>query len=380
MLCYVCDEKINKDNESEEHIIINAIGGKLKSKKLICNTCNNDFGEDIDSHLAKQLNDFSNMINIKRDRGKPQKIKAKKMSGEDFHLDIGGKPMMANPIVNQIEKGDKTEISVVARDEKELKRILKGLSKKYKDLDANDLFEKATWSSDFFNEKLQFSNKVGGKESFKAVCKCAINYYIYKDGDISYIKHLIPNIKNNDDDVTFVNMHYQKDLYALDNNESTHIIHIIGNPDEKILFAYIDYFNVHKYLVLLNDNYNGKIMNETYCFNLLTGKEIRKRININYTKNQVLDFIINSKPNYDLVTESFNHFLKLALTKQDNEHRELLIKESINNSFSKYPENVPITKEMMDNVTSELIQKLTPYIINKFSNKDLTNSWKKTSE
>jgi hypothetical protein len=29
MLCYVCDEKINKDNESEEHIIINAIGGKF---------------------------------------------------------------------------------------------------------------------------------------------------------------------------------------------------------------------------------------------------------------------------------------------------------------------------------------------------------------
>jgi hypothetical protein len=368
LLCYICDDELSKNNESEEHIIINAIGGKLKSKKLICSTCNTDFGVDIDSYLAKQLNDFSNMINIQRDRGTPNKIKAKKISGEDFLLDIGGKPMMAKPIINQIEKGDKTEISIVARNNKELKNILKGLSKKYKDFDADDLFKKAIWNSEYFNEKLQFGNEVGGKESFKAVCKCAMNYYVYKNGNISYIKHLIPYIKNNDK-INFVNMHYQKDLYELDNNESTHIINIIGNPEEKILFAYIDYFNVHKYLVLLNDNYNGKIMNETYCFNLLTGEEIKKKININYTRNQVLDFIINSKINYDLVTESFNHFLKLALTKQDNEHRELLIKESINSSFSKYPENVPITKEMMDNITSELIQNLTPYIINKFSNK-----------
>ena len=368
MLCYVCDDEINEENESEEHIIINAIGGKLKSKKLICTICNTDFGEDIDSYLAKQLNDFSNMINVKRDRGQAQIIKAKKMSGEEFHLDIGGKPRMPKPIVKQIEKGDQTEISVVARNEKELKQILKGLSKKYKNFDADDLFEKATWNSSYFNEKLQFGNVVGGKESFKAVCKCAINYYVYKNGDISFIKHLIPNIKNNDS-VDFVNMHYQKKIYQLDNNETTHIIHIIGNPDEKILYAYIDYFNVHKYLVLLNDNYTGKIMNETYCFNLLTGKEVNKKVNINYSREELLNFIKKNDINYDLVTESFNHFIKLSLTKQDDEHRKDLISSAIEDTLGKYPEGAMITQEMMDKTINKIMTNITPYIINKFTDK-----------
>ena len=34
--CYICGKELTKLNESEEHIIPNAIGGKLKSKKLIC--------------------------------------------------------------------------------------------------------------------------------------------------------------------------------------------------------------------------------------------------------------------------------------------------------------------------------------------------------
>ncbi|MED4129465.1 HNH endonuclease [Shouchella miscanthi] len=32
MQCYVCDTVLTRENESEEHILLNAIGGKLKSK------------------------------------------------------------------------------------------------------------------------------------------------------------------------------------------------------------------------------------------------------------------------------------------------------------------------------------------------------------
>ena len=62
--CYICGEELTKSNESEEHIIPNAIGGKLKSNKLICKKCNNQLGNDIDYKLTKQLDFFSNFLNI----------------------------------------------------------------------------------------------------------------------------------------------------------------------------------------------------------------------------------------------------------------------------------------------------------------------------
>ena len=40
--CYKCTDEINDENVSTEHIIPNAVGGRLKSKELLCNICNSD--------------------------------------------------------------------------------------------------------------------------------------------------------------------------------------------------------------------------------------------------------------------------------------------------------------------------------------------------
>lgn len=66
--CYICGEELTKDNTSAEHIIPNAIGGKLKSKDLICKKCNNKLGHNTDNELAKQLEFFTNFLNINRER------------------------------------------------------------------------------------------------------------------------------------------------------------------------------------------------------------------------------------------------------------------------------------------------------------------------
>ena len=72
--CYICGEELTKENASVEHIIPNAIGGKLKSKELICKKCNSKLGHSMDKELAEQLDFFSNFLNINRDRGKPNNI------------------------------------------------------------------------------------------------------------------------------------------------------------------------------------------------------------------------------------------------------------------------------------------------------------------
>ena len=38
--CYICDEELTDTNNSDEHIILNAIGGHLHSNKLLCKRCN----------------------------------------------------------------------------------------------------------------------------------------------------------------------------------------------------------------------------------------------------------------------------------------------------------------------------------------------------
>ncbi|WP_367182322.1 HNH endonuclease [uncultured Aquimarina sp.] len=55
MKCFFCTNDL--DN-SDEHIILNSLNGKLHSKEIICSECNNFFGAKLDS-VAK---DFFNPI------------------------------------------------------------------------------------------------------------------------------------------------------------------------------------------------------------------------------------------------------------------------------------------------------------------------------
>ena len=56
--------KITKLNQSEEYILLNSIRGKLKSRKLLCESCNSNFRDKIDDELSSQLNFISNMLDL----------------------------------------------------------------------------------------------------------------------------------------------------------------------------------------------------------------------------------------------------------------------------------------------------------------------------
>lgn len=364
MECYVCYNEITPANETDEHIIINAAGGRLKSKELICRECNSEFGEDIDNVLAKQLNNLANMLMVKRHRGEPQPIIGeKKSTGEKYILDLGGKPKLSKPTIEKITEGDKTNISITARSEKELRKILKGIAKKNPHFDVEDAMRSAKWREEYFDEALNFQNVIGGNEVFRAVCKCATNFFVHSKGKPEEIKHLIPYIKG-DEEKEVVWMHYQDNLYDLSLEESSHIIHLVGKKDEEILYCYVDYFNTYKYIVLLSDNYKGKDIEETYAFDLINVVPIQKEVSMDYNRTTLLDFFTNkdAKP-FEKVKKSFDHSIALGLKRQDDRQRSELLERAIQESLGKYPEGVPITEEMIKETIEEIMKNITPYLL-----------------
>jgi len=364
MECYVCDIKITDENETDEHIIINAAGGRLKSKKLICSKCNSDFGENIDSILAKQLNILSNMLMVKRHRGEPQPIVGEKQStGEKYKLEVGGKPKLTKPTIDKTVDGNKTNISITARSEKELRKILTGLAKKNPNFDVEEAMKSAQWREEHFDEALCFQNVIGGNEVFRAICKCATNFFIYNKGEASQINHLIPYIKG-EEDKEVVWMHYQDDLYELNPDESSHILHLVGNREQRILYCYVDYFNTYKYLVLLNDNYNGLDIKRTYFFDLINVTPIEREVTLEYDKTTLLNFFTNKDVEpFKKVKESFDHSIALGLKRQDEQQRGKLLERAIQNSLGKYPDGVPITKEMIKETVDEIMKNITPHLL-----------------
>jgi hypothetical protein len=103
--CALCDCPIGSANDSREHIIPQAIGGRKKVRGFICRSCNNTKGRDWDSALAAQLNWFCVTLNVNRAFGTPPKQRVKAADGQELWLHPDGRMTLAEPVV-RVERTD----------------------------------------------------------------------------------------------------------------------------------------------------------------------------------------------------------------------------------------------------------------------------------
>jgi hypothetical protein len=177
------------------------------------------------------------------------------------------------------------------------------LSRKYKTIEEIEYTELPT--KEFY--KLQNSQSsddvdfgIGGIESFLSTTKMAINYYLINEYEVEWVRPAISTIKGEvDNEITYFFYpnpnHYA--VHELGENEVSHIIHIRGIPEERLLYAYVELFNLQNILIRLNMNYGGPAINDTYAFDLLSGKQIDKRITIKLTKPHFEDLALISQAN-----------------------------------------------------------------------------------
>ena len=139
--CTLCSCSLTADNNTEEHIIPNAIGGRKKVQGFICRTCNSESGSEWDNELARQLNPLSIHLGIRRQRGNVPSQAFPTASGQNVRVNADGTMTPAKPEVTVTTEEDKTRIHVSARSRRELKQILRGLQRNYPKLQDIDLDE-----------------------------------------------------------------------------------------------------------------------------------------------------------------------------------------------------------------------------------------------
>ena len=297
--CYICKEKLDKSNSSIEHIIPNALGGNLKSRNLICKSCNSKIGSDEDAALAKQFEFITNMLNIKRDRGEPQPIRVTtKDETKEYKLLPGGKPEMIKPeikISDKVDEEGKREINVIARDKKQVKSVLKGVQRKYNinNQDIEEILNSFEVKEEFFKEHLTFNSMFGGKKALKATAKIALNFYIYSDGNIKWVEDFVCKYLDKNYDIlsriTF--MYLDDDVVKKHEDEILHSILIIGDTRENILYGYVELFNAYRVLILLNDYYEGPDLSFSYFFDVENRKERNRKYKLKLSQIEIEEYL-----------------------------------------------------------------------------------------
>lgn len=181
MIFYKCRVALTEVNQSIEHIIPQGIGGRLVSARLLCKTCNNWYGGNIDSVLSKQFESFTAYLAIERERSKDLPV-LKNLQTEDgvqYHLKDGRNPVMVKPEIKRTENG----FRIAARDKAQILQIIKGPNRNEPRLDDTDLDSKMVSRNEYMTKPLTTYVEAGGLELFRAVAKTGLNFYLFKGGE-----------------------------------------------------------------------------------------------------------------------------------------------------------------------------------------------------
>ena len=141
----------------------------------------------------------------------------------------------------------------------------------------------------------------------------------------------------------------------------------MGDPQQKLLYAYVEFFNYYHVLVLLNDAYIGESLRNVYCYNLIKKHESEAFFDVDITREMVSDILSKLFPDYG----------KALVRELQSAVRQIEIKNSIDKVWNeivseyqeKYPDGIPT--EICAKVFAEkMVREFAPYLKHSVNKKE----------
>lgn len=362
--CFICEEPIEGENVTVEHIILNGIGGKLRSKNLICKKCNNMLGSSSDVALSESLSFYTDMLQVKKDRDNDHNQVMIDENGHEIIVeDAGNKLKLRRPYFNKEVIGDEKRYHIVVKNKDELKKYLSGQVRagEITQEQMDEVMSKAKMTKQ--RPKLNIQTCVP-EEAFPSIVKSAVDYYIECFHRNEDIKHLIPYLKGEKDCKEILNLIVFDQLPYADNpNEITHMIHLEGSAKTGVLYALMEYYSIYTYVVFLKEDYSGVDVNVTYCYDVINNGEVKRDFSLSVDRKWIDDyknsFESKSKELFEKTEKRANKILGIWQVKE----REKLVSDIVNKAFGKHPEGCLITPEIYDQLVNDIIGGLEEYFV-----------------
>lgn len=360
--CTLCNIELTPENDSKEHIIPNSIGGFKTIKGFICRDCNSQTGDEWDNELAKQFNLFNNWFNIKKDRGfvPPENIKS--IDGELLKLYPDGKIQHRHPKIDIDENEDGSiKISMKVRDIKEAKQKIKELKKKFPKLDVEAAISNLKLSK-IDSPIIEINTRFNENYSWKSIIKIALAFANSISIDTTKCYTALSALKN---ETPCDTIYYESDLLLNRPSDKVfHLIHIQGNPENSQLIGYVELYGFHRTLIILDDDYTGQKISETYSFDPSSSEELNINVEISFTNNEILQFIKNPY-NHTELQNSLGKVIQIYQQRSLQKEWDISIQEAAEYAFknSGANEGEILQEQHIERISKLFAEKMQPFIL-----------------
>jgi hypothetical protein len=386
---YKSEKKEFNDNpkfKHKEHIIQNALGGRLKSESILCEECGGILNEEIDKNFLILFHGFTEKLKniLPKERNKNAYTPVK-----GFQVDSKKEIIYFNNIISP----KKPEYKIIESENKIIIYSNKKSIENYKRYIDIELKKSGKKLIDFEIEEItqfEFNDNIGlnfseGVENFNekwklGFIKIATEFAFYNGIDRNQLTRTI-DFKNKKlihtnnvfpfYPIGLTDLLYELNRTTLERNYPTHTLILFTQKltdNEKSLICYVDLFSTFQFYVILNEKYVGKDIFKTYCQKLK--KEKRQEINFRKIKHKDLKFVAEDIGiNFDKFSgdsyEELYDFLENEYSKVTPNY-ELNLSEELNLILSKLSSCI-----LLSDLDSRLINLESIEILN-----NLSKEWK----
>lgn len=316
---------------SREHIIPNAIGGRLSSDKLICNSCNNKSGSAWDAVLCNQYTILCVWFGVSRERGNVPNCSVENEIGEISIISNDGKiqpkkPTFSSKKINENE----CEITVKANNHKDAKKIISSFCKKNNlQPDFTTLQHREVLFNDHGGDT-KFSFDLSGPQIGRSVAKMMYLYSLHVGVDRESMKDVFKYLSA-ESNVQPFGPYYDVDLILKrPENIPIHVISVCGKNNR--IIGYIELFGLFKYVFNLSSDYHGNDFCHTYALDPVSGDILDATIcfdRINSSVEQYLKPEVSTVKKFESWLTDKLPFYKKSWDESNKQHHQQVILQQV---------------------------------------------------
>lgn len=363
--CALCDVLITEINDSKEHIIPNALGGRRTVSGFICEDCNSKSGKEWDADLARQLSFFSLYLNIRRARGEvPSQVLAT-IGGDRFEVFPDGHLSPATPEYKETVIEGGTSVQIKARSVKEAEKMLAGVKRKFPQVDVDQVLQRARHDSVYISDMLGVNFKVGGHKAGRSLVKSALALAV-SCGVQAQRCECARQYLTTESGLACFGYYYEPDL--VQNRPSGKVFHCVavrGDAQTKQLLGYIELYSVVRAVMCLSETYTGKNFASCYCIDPVAGQELELEVNLAISKEEIqAAYNLERYSPADMV-KALDGVLPIALGASWEKERERVVFQAVHDALKQIAlkEGETITAEHGERLSQLIAEKVLPFIL-----------------
>lgn len=377
--CALCGKPFADRDDSREHIIPNAIGGRKKIAGFLCRDCNSRTGQEWDSELGRQLNPVSNMLGIKRERGSPPAMVVDTLDGRQLRHESDGRMRRHSVEITEEEIDGKIHLNISAPSVKELRKHLPGLVRRYPQLQGMDLMSHAVAGRQYgpgpIGINLNFGGLVAGRSVVKSCAALAHAAGVRLD-DLEQAREYLRGAQ-----APCFGYYNERDV-LVDRPTRTffHCVHVHGNERTGQVVGYVEYYGYMRIVVLLSDAYRGPEFRETYAVDPVRGADLEVSVNLpDFTLQEIQDIYDGKKLDHEVYRKTIEPLAEWYVEASQNREIRRIADEAIDHAVEncgvKFGQRIPEEQQarFMNLVMERLNERLPAFLLHQMETPDLEN-------